>query len=93
LLLETRTSGSLPLEADLDVIEGFRIVISNMPPGPEHQGPALQRLIEPIVASLASTVGAGADVIQCVCYVGVGWCACIKTTKILFKCFACKSFD
>ena len=62
LLLETRTSGSLPLEADLDVIEGFRIVITNMPPGPEHQGPALQRLIEPIVASLATTVAAGADV-------------------------------
>ena len=58
LLLETRAQGSLPLQADLDVIAGFRKVIINMPSmGPENlQGQMLQRLIEPMVAALATAV-------------------------------------
>lgn len=53
LLLESRSTTALPLEAELDIIEGFRKVIVNMAPGPD-QGAALQRLIEPIVQHLAT---------------------------------------
>lgn len=58
LLLETRAQGSLPLQADLDVIAGFRKVIINMPSmGPENlQGQMLQRLLVPMVAALATAI-------------------------------------